>query len=233
MHALCQSERITRRLERRRSDARENRGRRRLALLEGTRGRTVGSPLGRLRRSQDAIPETTRTHAGDDVFGTSYQLDLRRAVRGESHVARPSTLERCQEGDGKTAEVASMATEHDFPSLTPQRSSVLGRSSDFHHGRLGHGDRPHPGRNHTRVDAQLQRERALSGCGVNRGCDRPGSNGASMSVRAPRLASGGSRRERSVHIPAPDPGRSAAATESLPHGEDFGRAGRATRGLSS
>ncbi len=30
-----------------------------------------------------------------------------------------------------------MATEHDFPSLTQQRSSVLGRSSDFHHGLLG------------------------------------------------------------------------------------------------
>ncbi len=29
-----------------------------------------------------------------------------------------------------------MATEHDFPSLTQQHSSVLGRSSDFHHGLL-------------------------------------------------------------------------------------------------
>ncbi len=59
------------------------------------------------------------------------------AVRGESHVARSSTLERCKEGDGKSAEVASMATEQDFPSLTQQRSSVLDRSSDFHHGLLG------------------------------------------------------------------------------------------------
>ncbi len=49
-----------------------------------------------------------------------------------------------QAGDGKTAEVASTATEHDFPSLTPQRSSVLGRSSDFHRGllaRISHHDR--------------------------------------------------------------------------------------------
>jgi len=59
-----------------------------------------------------------------------------RAVRGESHFARPSTLERCNKGDGKTAEVASTATEHDFPSLTPQRSRVLGPSGDFHHGLL-------------------------------------------------------------------------------------------------
>ncbi len=46
-----------------------------------------------------------------------------------------------QAGDGKTAEVASTATEHDLPSLAPQRSSVLGRSSDFHHGLLAVGAR--------------------------------------------------------------------------------------------
>ncbi len=41
-----------------------------------------------------------------------------------------------QAGDRKAAEVAAMATEHDIPSLTQQRSSVLGRSRDFHHGLL-------------------------------------------------------------------------------------------------
>jgi len=52
------------------------------------------------------------------------------------YVARLNTLERCEEGDGKAAEVASTATEHDFPSLTPQRARVFSRSSDYHHGLL-------------------------------------------------------------------------------------------------
>jgi len=88
MHALCQKARLTHRLGRRRTDARANDVSGAWPGSEGARGAALSSPLGRLRPSQHAIPETTHPHAGDDVLGTSSHLDLRLRHTDRPHPRR-------------------------------------------------------------------------------------------------------------------------------------------------